>query len=890
MVENLTSDFSRDSDVGSDRDIDVASSQYSNCKRDGLDQHDKDRVARESHCEIERRRRNKMTAYINELCEMVPTCSSLARKPDKLTILRMAVSHMKTMRGTGNTGLDGSYQPSFLSDEELKHLVLEAADGFLFVCQCDTGRIIYVSDSVTTVLNQTQSEWYQHTLYELCHPGDAEKICEQLTGAVLSSQGASIAGLTERSSSGPFTNCGGSTTPCKTSVPTVPKHSCQGSVSPPDYCSNRLSSAHHQHLSPNGAVGPVSPSTYPPRILDLKTGTVKKDGQHSHSRAGMGARRGFICRMRVGSAIPGSSSLLDVRSPHCTSAATRTRLRHRQAFGPSYTPGQPSHVLVHVTGFVRPMGSAHGLLKPDTHAINGRSAVSQPYTVFDGYAPEDVAFGIQNTGTNGSNQTETDKLPDPQAPRCLVALARLQVNNRPDAVDLSPYRLQEFFTRLSSDSRITFCDQRVQNVLGVETDDVLGRPFVDLLESNKEKNDFQELFERAWKFKGEVFSLIVTLRGKPTSDPVSVRCNLFGFTNPFSEEVEYVVCTAISMKSFQNPSMAPFISSHATVGRNSSDIAVRLGQQSSGAYDPHTIEQSHVPSTFPLSSSQMLANTERFDDGQCDSDPYWRSAVDEHSRFNPLPPSHTQHNLPVLPRSVPPPSGHSMNVFAGSLPTHPNPGCTSKSDHEGRHGSAIPCPLDSRIPPTDNRKYTQSSELDYSTEVYPLRTIPDRATEHESIGPIHFYTSPLDHANGSDTDGQCSAIAPTMMNEGCLIRSSNDGLNRPSAICYLPSVPVGDVGSGIPSPSQSSLHYTPSSTLPVGCTHGDYSADQPPASDTTNIYARSPVSDSTCSSVFHGWYPEHSLDHTSVPVSSSVTDAFQQAVPTGLRGKYQYYY
>jgi len=82
----------------------------------------------ESHCEIERRRRNKMSTYMNELCDMVPTCSTLARKPDKLTILRMAISHMKTLRGLHDLYLIPFYifLISFRSDYSLSY--------FFFYC------------------------------------------------------------------------------------------------------------------------------------------------------------------------------------------------------------------------------------------------------------------------------------------------------------------------------------------------------------------------------------------------------------------------------------------------------------------------------------------------------------------------------------------------------------------------------------------------------------------------------------------------------------------------------------------------------------------------------------------------------------------------------------
>ncbi len=57
-------------------------------------------IRRSQHCEVEKRRREKMNRYMTELSQMIPACSAVPRKLDKLSILRMAVEHMKRLRGT----------------------------------------------------------------------------------------------------------------------------------------------------------------------------------------------------------------------------------------------------------------------------------------------------------------------------------------------------------------------------------------------------------------------------------------------------------------------------------------------------------------------------------------------------------------------------------------------------------------------------------------------------------------------------------------------------------------------------------------------------------------------------------------------------------------------
>ncbi|XP_016086768.1 endothelial PAS domain-containing protein 1-like isoform X1 [Sinocyclocheilus grahami] len=123
-------------------------------------------------------RRSKETEVFYELAHQLPLPHSVSSHLDKASIMRLAISFLRT-RKLFNSGRTVQ-QTQSQDDSQMDSLYRKSLEGFVAVVTSD-GDMIFLSENVSKFMGLTQVELTGHSIFDFTHPCDHEEIRENLS-------------------------------------------------------------------------------------------------------------------------------------------------------------------------------------------------------------------------------------------------------------------------------------------------------------------------------------------------------------------------------------------------------------------------------------------------------------------------------------------------------------------------------------------------------------------------------------------------------------------------------------------------------------------------------------------------------------------------------------
>uniref|UniRef100_A0A671YDV7 Circadian locomoter output cycles protein kaput n=1 Tax=Sparus aurata TaxID=8175 RepID=A0A671YDV7_SPAAU len=146
-----------------------------------MEEDEKDKAKRVSRNKSEKKRRDQFNVLIKELGTMLP---GNTRKMDKSTILQKSIDflckHKEIAAQSESSEIRQDWKPPFLSNEEFTQLMLEALDGFFIAIMTD-GNILYVSESVTSLLEHLPTDLVDQNMLNFLPIGEHSEVYKALS-------------------------------------------------------------------------------------------------------------------------------------------------------------------------------------------------------------------------------------------------------------------------------------------------------------------------------------------------------------------------------------------------------------------------------------------------------------------------------------------------------------------------------------------------------------------------------------------------------------------------------------------------------------------------------------------------------------------------------------